>query len=448
VKKQPRLYSRRREGLRWPSLCPIRSFPVGLIFETDSEATFRRWKSLYDHGVSEVLGIFTCPSVLTGTTRMRLLLALLLTSLVPALVGASSAGTTSANFLKIGVGPRAIAMGEAHVGVADDVYATYWNPAGLATLPTREAAFTHTTYIQNISEQYLAYAHPTTRWGTLGASITYLKVGAFPGYDATGQPIQDVSAADTAFGLSYGRALYEDERYGTQLSVGGTGKWIRERLDTVSAQAFAGDFGVLFAPGIKFGEALNGWKAGMTLRNLGTSMKFDHDAFALPRSLNAGLSYTGHWREESITLALDGRQPNDGRRSYGAGVEISTFKILLLRGGYTSDGDVGNGFRVGGALRFKTVQVDYAYAGLGVLGNTHRFGVTFRFAYPQENPVYVAERHFERGMKAFENGRYTDALSSFNKTLEIDPKHPKALDMMKKTYEALNQDIHLLSSDE
>src|SRR5882672_11952507 len=40
---------------------------------------------------------------------------------------ASSAGTTSADFLKLGVGPRAIAMGDAQTSLADDVYATYWN---------------------------------------------------------------------------------------------------------------------------------------------------------------------------------------------------------------------------------------------------------------------------------------------------------------------------------
>jgi len=52
---------------------------------------------------------------------------------------AADPGTTSANFLKLGIGPRAVAMGEAQVGLANDVYATYWNPAGLAQLQNREA---------------------------------------------------------------------------------------------------------------------------------------------------------------------------------------------------------------------------------------------------------------------------------------------------------------------
>ena len=41
-------------------------------------------------------------------------------------------GTTSAQFLKIGVGAKAIAMGGTFVAQANDLSALYWNPAGLA----------------------------------------------------------------------------------------------------------------------------------------------------------------------------------------------------------------------------------------------------------------------------------------------------------------------------
>src|SRR5882672_6233688 len=102
---------------------------------------------------------------------------------------ASDPGTTAANFLKLGVGPRAIAMGNAQVGLANDVYATYWNPAGLAGLGTPEAGFVQNQYLQNISEQYLAFAYPKTRAGAFAGSLTYLNAGTFPGYDAAGNPI-------------------------------------------------------------------------------------------------------------------------------------------------------------------------------------------------------------------------------------------------------------------
>ena len=61
-----------------------------------------------------------------------------------------------------------------------------------------------------------------------------------------------------------------------------------------------------------------------------------------------------------------------GSKLSPAGFELSTLQLLILRAGYTSSGDLGNGLRLGAGLRFKTVQVDYAFASSGDLGQTHR----------------------------------------------------------------------------
>src|SRR6266480_2601316 len=125
-------------------------------------------------------------------------------------VEAADNGTTAADFLKLGIGPRAIAMGEAQVGLADDVYATYWNPAGLATLQVQEAGFVQTQYLEDITEQYVAYALPRPKLGTFAGSFTYLHVGQFQGFDAVGQPTGSVGASDAAFALSYSHYLFQD----------------------------------------------------------------------------------------------------------------------------------------------------------------------------------------------------------------------------------------------
>ena len=46
----------------------------------------------------------------------------------------SNVGSAGAQYLKIGVGSRYQAMGEASVAVANDVYSMYWNPAGLVEI--------------------------------------------------------------------------------------------------------------------------------------------------------------------------------------------------------------------------------------------------------------------------------------------------------------------------
>jgi len=350
---------------------------------------------------------------------------------------AADPGTTSANFLKLGIGPRATAMGEAQVGLADDVYATYWNPAGLAQLQNREAGFVQTQYIQGIQSQYAAYAHPHPTLGTFAGSFTYLTVGKFDSFDATGQPAGDVGASDAAMGFSYALPVVRNRRMDSQLSVGVTGKYIQERLDTVTAHACAGDAGLFYAPGRNFNGTLEGVKAGLAVRNLGSSMKFDQESFALPRTVAEGISWTGIWLGESLTVAVDGEQPNDGKETVGAGFELSTLQLLILRAGYTTKGDLGTGWRLGAGLRFKTLQIDYAFAGAGDLGQTHRIGLTFRFGTTPKDPLVLAQDWYQQGMREYRRARYSDALVDFNKALEIDPSHPEALTMMKKTYENL-----------
>jgi hypothetical protein len=350
---------------------------------------------------------------------------------------ASDSGTTAANFLKLGIGPRAIAMGEAQVGLADDVYATYWNPAGLAQLQVREAGFVQTQYIQDIQSQFAAYAHPHPTLGTLAGSFTFLNVGKFDAFDAAGQPSGQVSANDSALALSYARSLWRNRRMGSQWCIGATGKLIQERLDNVAARSYAMDAGILYVPGKTLGETLDGVRAGLAVRNIGSQMKFDQESFNLPRSVTAGLSWTGIWLGESLTIALDGEQPNDGKRTLGAGAELSTLRLLILRGGWSTRNDLGSGLRLGAGLRFKAIQLDYAFAGAGDLGQTHRIGITFRFGTAPPDPLVLAQDRFQQGMKNYRHAHYADALVDFNKALEIDPAQPKALEMMKKTYEKL-----------
>ena len=64
-----------------------------------------------------------------------------------------------------------------------------------------------------------------------------------------------------------------------------------------------------------------------------------------------------------------------------------------------------------------------------------------RFAAPKENPVLLAQHSFEKGMHEFKKGRYHDSLVDFNKTLEVDPTNPQAVEMMKQTYEKLNEPL-------
>ena len=59
----------------------------------------------------------------------KIILFSLLMSVLPFSQTVSKTGTTAAQFLKIGIGARALAMGGAYSAVSDDATALYWNPA-------------------------------------------------------------------------------------------------------------------------------------------------------------------------------------------------------------------------------------------------------------------------------------------------------------------------------
>ncbi|HQJ46317.1 MAG TPA: hypothetical protein PK195_06725, partial [Ignavibacteriaceae bacterium] len=89
----------------------------------------------------------------------------------------SKVGTTAGQFLKIGPGARAIAMGGSYVGVSDDIFAAYYNPAGIAiNSGNGQVAFSHTQWLADISYDFAAVSLNLESFGALFFSVTSLRV--------------------------------------------------------------------------------------------------------------------------------------------------------------------------------------------------------------------------------------------------------------------------------
>ena len=75
-------------------------------------------------------------------------------------------------FLLIAPGARAGGMGEAQVAVANDAYASYWNPAGLGFLEGQELAMMHVNWLPGLADdlyyEFLAFRKKYPTLGTLG----------------------------------------------------------------------------------------------------------------------------------------------------------------------------------------------------------------------------------------------------------------------------------------
>jgi len=79
--------------------------------------------------------------------------------------GSQREGTSSATFLRIGLGARAQGMGGTFVAVADDPSAIYWNPAGLASLQSREVQASHVDWPAEVNFDHLTVVLPSRRLG-------------------------------------------------------------------------------------------------------------------------------------------------------------------------------------------------------------------------------------------------------------------------------------------
>ncbi|MCB4755421.1 MAG: PorV/PorQ family protein [Elusimicrobia bacterium] len=280
-------------------------------------------------------------------------------------------GTSGAQFLKIGAGARTTAMGDAFVGIADDVNAVYFNPAGLTQLERPELTAMHTQWIQDISYDYGAFACPT-KIGVFGLSATTLKVDDIPKRGADEGNIGDFEVMDAAYTLSYARTLFSN------FSIGLTGRHMRQEIDNVLATTWGGDVGLF--------QKFERWplSIGLAVKHFGQEVKFQEESDPQPLTVDAGVG--SYLFRKKLTVGVDVKKPRDNDLQYGVGAEwkqrlIKEFRTAVRAGYNTSgtDADGASGIAMGAGLGFMSLQLDFAWVPFGDLGNTFRYAASFRF---------------------------------------------------------------------
>ncbi len=119
-------------------------------------------------------------------------------------------GTTAAKFLSLGIGPRANAMGGVYTAVANDPYAIYWNPAGIASSDQFQALFTFTNLFAGINLDYFGLIIPSGEAGTFALNVTAVNYGSI-GVTTEEQPDgtgETFSPASYEFGVSVRKKHY------------------------------------------------------------------------------------------------------------------------------------------------------------------------------------------------------------------------------------------------
>jgi len=256
---------------------------------------------------------------MTKTLRLLVLFTLLPFMAATARAIDSSAGTSASTFMNLGMGsPRAQALGNAYVALADGSDALAWNPAGIASCQQREVAFSNLSWIQDYSGKYLSYVQPLGQ-AVIGVNFAYMSMDGFDARDANDipQPNDTVNVNNTFGTLALARNFFSDT-----LSLGAGVKRISENNDGTEYSNVVFDFGAK----LKFGRRV---ALGWALQNLGDKK----EVVEIQR-------YGAAWAVNSFfTVTGEMSKPSDNKQRVGVGLEINLPQEMIEVGKFT--------FRVG-----------------------------------------------------------------------------------------------------
>ena len=358
----------------------------------------------------------------------RILLIALVVMMNVSRLPASDPGSTGANFLKINLAPRELAMGSVGIGLADGPGAMFTNPAGLGSIGHQSLSFFYNIWLEGMSAQYLSYILPTGI-GNFGANVNYFGYGKIQGYDASGTETSNIDAYDLCFLLSYGKSEVLKG-----VSGGINFKVLQEKLEKEKAIAFGGDLGIKIDLGKRY-NALRGISLGCSVKNIGTGLKFDKEKAPLPLSYGVGVGVKRELLGEELNLGVDMNIPNDNTMYVGAGLEYWIKDIIALRAGYNSKKDASNGLSLGIGIKADIFSMNYAFVDYGELGYTHRMGMDIKFG--RHIKEVLIRKAFERGVSYMRKKKYAEAILEFNKVLKYDSSNIGALELIKEANEKM-----------
>ena len=325
---------------------------------------------------------------------MKFICLLLLTFILfPFKASSQSNSGIPASFVDIGFGSRPMGMGGAFTGQADDINSIMWNPAGLSSLKSSQAAFTFTNQLNLIQYHYLAYAMPLNTDQGLGVGLLFSGDKAMTemtiqaGYAIS--PIKNISAGMT---LKFRYASFGNNSLDpSQFQVFEPDEIQDGILNQVKGNAagFGFDLGLLFrmSEKIKFGLMVKDlyspvyWKSHVD--NTAKQTKGSYSEL-IPMEISLGTSLL---LIQNITLNVD-YSPGvyrDASNILKGGVEAKLVNIVYLRSGFQHyiNRESNEKYMFGLGLDLNqafdlSILIDYTFM-IENIANTQRFSLGFSF---------------------------------------------------------------------
>lgn len=261
-------------------------------------------------------------------------------------------------FQQLGLGARALGMGGAFVGVADDATAGFWNPAGLVQIRMRTFGvfFRKMTLDRRLS--YITYCQPVREEATISIGWTNAGVKDVVGRNENGEITEEIKNYENAVELFFGRKILN------QLSAGVRIGYIQYNLANISAYGVGLGFSA-------FAKPIQKLRLGAVVENLGMKYSWTSGDFwkkfdllgssskeNFPVNLRFGASYL--LLKDRILISSEIDKNGKQKENVHLGVEGWILEKLAARAGYDR-GSLTLGVGLRQKMRSTTLGFDYAY---------------------------------------------------------------------------------------
>jgi len=295
--------------------------------------------------------------------KTSLLTILILTLLSPWVMADGDAGFAGA-YLRSGIGARPLGMGGAYTAIAEGPEATYYNPAGLGFDLKIGGSFSYKTLSLDRHLGHVSVSFPIRNEAAMAASWVNAGVSNLVGRGSSRQITGDIANNQNAFSLSFAKAV------DSALSVGGTLRYLQEKLDQVDVFTVGVDLGFLF----RYRQMLS---AGFAVQNLGSNYRWDSSEYwsggraydeKFPAVMKLGVA--GHFLQGALIPVVDFEKSDKMGFRFRAGAEYWFVRKMTVQ--------VEDEYEEG---KFIDVQQNTRWAGLrlGLDRGSPTFGGTFVF---------------------------------------------------------------------
>ena len=285
------------------------------------------------------------------------------------------------DFLRSEIGARPAAMAGTAAASIADLNGLSGNPASLAGLHERIAAFTYVRHVFDFQAGSAGYSQPLTSTGRIGIGIHYMNYGEFKWRDILGQETGSSVPSDWVLSAAFADSLSRRFRYG--LAV----KYIRSTIAEYESDAVAFSLGAIVTiPSQNLHIGMGVFNAGRCLH------PFLDVRERLPLSYRVGFSkQLAHLplllQFDLIHFQVPGGA-SFGNLYWALGGEFTLSEHVFMRWGYQSRGreqqdDLGNnryaGISFGIGMHSRAFSLDAGINQFGMLGTVSQFSITKSF---------------------------------------------------------------------